>query len=71
MPKRIRINRKPSPLPVWMVEKTSTRGVVKVTCPRRDCKGVMWVRRLDWLRASNYMTRPCTFCWKASQLPEP
>lgn len=49
-----------------------------VTCPRKGCSGIFWVR-ISWaylaevLGANNQMTmiygRPCPYCSKAARIP--
>lgn len=53
--------------------------MLEVTCPRKGCAGVFWVR-ISWaylaevLGAENMKTtiygRPCPYCCKAARIPE-
>lgn len=45
------------------------RKVVEVTCPRASCKETFVVVKSRWWKSSEYQTRPCPYCFKASALP--
>lgn len=56
----------------WIIEPTKRKGIVKMTCPRADCKGIQWapgtLKRGPSQR--RYTTAPCLHCFRVSTLPD-
>jgi len=58
-------------LPTWKVEPAKRKGFVKMTCPRKTCKGVIWAPAtlVRGSLVSNRTAAPCPHCFKAAKLP--
>lgn len=59
----------PEGFPVWKIRETTDSTKVTITCPRKACR-MSAVVATEWFRCNEYKTRACTYCFKASAIPD-